>query len=202
MPVLRLSEIHAAHVEHITATWTKGPMSDEAEVAAFMPMLVAVCRDRKKRTVERVMVARVPEERVEAARAVGETAARDGLKPFAVTQATETWLAPDDGGGAPSGRADRREALAVSTAQADGRSLTTVVEIERSAGGESALGGVLVETEGGFEAALSAEVFMSYRQVNNGYGGGVFVAPDRDIECRRWLQTRVGRTHGRCVAQE
>ena len=172
MAVLHLSEIHAAHFEWITRLWAEGPSSDDPEAAAFKPTLVAVCRDRKKRTVERVMVARVPEERVEAARVTGQTAARDGLKPFAVTQATETWLAPDDGGGAPSGRADRREALAISTAQADGRSLTTVVEIERSAGGEAALGGVLVEAEGGFEAALVAEVFASYRQVNNGYGGG------------------------------
>ena len=185
MPVLRLSEIHAAHVERIATLWAEGPSSDEAEDAAFMPMLVAVCRDRKKRTVERVMVARVPEERVEAARVVGRTAARDGLKPFAVTQAMETWLAPDDGGGAPSARVDRREALAISTAQADGRSLTTVIEIERSVGGESALGTVLVEAESGYEAALSAEAFAAYRSDNNGYGGGVFVAPDRGRRARQ-----------------
>ena len=172
MAVLHLSDIHAAHVERITRLWAEGPSSDDAAEATFAPMLVAVCRDRKKRTVERVMVARVPEERVEAARVVGRTAARDGLKPFAVTQATETWLAPDDGGGAPSERDDRREALAISTAQADGRSLTTVVEIARSVGGESALGTVLVEAESGYEATLSAETFASYRSDNNGYGGG------------------------------
>ena len=172
MAVLHLSEIHAAHVERITRLWAEGPSSDDAAEASFAPMLVAVCRDRKKRTVERVMVARVPDERVEAARVVGRTAARDGLKPFAVTQATETWLAPDDGGGAPSERADRREALAVSTAQADGRSLTTVIEIERSVGGESALGTMLVERESGYEAALAAETFAAYRSDNNGHGGG------------------------------
>ena len=172
MPVLRLSEIHAAHVERIARTWAEGPSSDEPEAAAFAPMLVAVCRDRKKRTAERVMVAPTPEARVEVARELGRTVARDGLKPFAVTQATETWLAPDDGGGAPSERADRREALAIATAQADGRSLTTVIDIERSVGGESALGSVLVEAESGYEAALAAEAFAAYRLNNNGYGGG------------------------------
>lgn len=171
MAVLHLSEIHVAHVEQIARAWAEGPSSDEPEEAMFKPMLVAVCRDRKKRTVERVMVAPTPEARVAAAEELGRTVARDGLKPFAVTQATETWLAPDDGGGAPSGRDDRREALAISTAQADGRSLTTVVEIERSVGGESALGTVLVEVESGYEAALSAETFASYRSDNNGYGG-------------------------------
>ena len=186
MAVLHLSEIHAAHVERIAKLWAEGPSSDDPQDTAFMPMLVAVCRDRKKRTVERVMVARVPEERVEAARVVGRTAARDGLKPFAVTQAMETWLAPDDGGGAPLERADRQEALAVSTAQADGRLLTTVVEIGRSVGGESALGAALVDAESGFETALSAEVFASYRSDNNGYGGGgVFVASDRGRRARQ-----------------
>jgi len=173
MAVLHLSEIHATHVERIARLWTEGPASDEPEDAAFMPMLVAVCRDRKKRTVERVMVAPTPEARVDAAEELGRTVSRDGLKPFAVTQATETWLAPDDGGGAPSERVDRREALAVSTAQADGRSLTTVVEIERSVGGESALGTALVERESGYEAALAAEMFAAYRSDNNDYGGGI-----------------------------
>ena len=154
MAVLRLSDIHAAHVERIAQLWVESPSTNEPDDPAFKPMLVAVCRDRKKRTVERVMVAPTAEARVEAARELGRTVARDGLKPFAVTQASETWLAPDDGGRAPSGRADRREALAISTAQADGRSLTTVVEIERSVGGESALGTVLVEVESGYEAAL------------------------------------------------
>ena len=65
--------------------------------AEFKPMLVAVCRDRKKRTVERVMVAPTPEARVEAAEELGRTVARDGLKPFAVTQATEAWMGADDG---------------------------------------------------------------------------------------------------------
>lgn len=173
MPVLRLSEIHAAHVERIARTWAGGPSLDEPDTAEFKPMLVAVCRERKKRTVERVMVAPTPEDRVEAARELGRTVGRDGLKPFAVTQATETWLAPDDGGGAPSERSDRREALAVSTAQADGRSLTTVIEIERSVGGESALGTVLMEGESGYEAALAVEAFAAYRLNNNGYGGGI-----------------------------
>ena len=202
MPVLRLTEIHAAHVGRIVQLWAEGPSSNDPDAAAFEPMVVAVCRDRKKRTVERVMVARVPEERVEAARVVGQTAAEDGLRPFAVTQATETWLAPDDGGGAPSERSDRREALAVSTAQADGRSLTTVVEIERSAGGEPALGGVLVDAEGGFEAALAAEVFATYRRVNNGYGGGVLVAPDRGPAGPRWFLGREDRPRTRPVARE
>ena len=171
MAVLHLSEIHAAHVERIARLWAEGPASDEPEDAAFMPMLVAVCRNRKKQTVERVMVAPTPEARVDAAEELGRTVSRDGLKPFAVTQAMETWLAPDDGGGAPSGRDDRREALAFSTAQADGRSLTTVIEIERSVGGESALGSVLVDAESEYEAALAAGAFASYRSANNGYGG-------------------------------
>ena len=59
----------------------------------------------------------------------------------------------------------------ISTAQADGRSLTTVVEIKRSVGGELALGTVLVEMESGYDAALSGETFVSYRSYNNGYGG-------------------------------
>ena len=173
MAVLHLATIHAAHVERIATLWAEGPASDEPNTAEFKPMLVAVCRDRKKRTVERVTVAPTPEARVNAATELGRTVSRDGLKPFAVTQATETWLAPDDGGGAPSERDDRREALAVSTAQADGRSLTTVIEIERSVGGESALGTVLVERESGYEAALAAETFSAYRSDNNGYEGGI-----------------------------
>lgn len=164
MPILRLSELHAAHVERIAATWSEGPSSDEAERSTFMPMLVAVSRDRKKRTVERVMVAPTPEARVEAAHELGRTVARDGLKPFAVTQATEAWLAADDGGGAPSGRADRREALAIATAQADGRSLTTVRLIHRSEGGEAALGEAIVEAETDYEVALAGEVFGEYRR--------------------------------------
>lgn len=134
-------------------------------------MLVAVCRDRKKRTVERVMVAPTVADRVEAARELGRTVARDGLKPFAVTQATEAWLAADDGGGVPSERPDRREALAIATAQADGRSLATVREVVRSEGGEAALGEVLMDGEAGYEVALSAETFASYRAINNGWGG-------------------------------
>lgn len=168
MPVLRLSEIHAAHVERIARTWAAGPSSDEPEAAAFTPMLVAVCRDRKKRTVERVRVAPTSEDRAEAAHELGRTVVRDGLKPFAVTQATEAWLAAGDRSGAPAGRPDRREALAIATAQADGRSLTTVRAVVRSEGGEAALGEVLVDREAGYEVALSAEAFSSYRYYNNG----------------------------------
>ena len=95
MSIFHLSEIHAAHVERITRTWAEGPSSDDPEDAAFKPMLVAVCRDSKKRMLERVMVVPTPGVRVEAAEELGRTVARDGLKPFAVTKAT--WLAPDDG---------------------------------------------------------------------------------------------------------
>ena len=172
MPVLRLSEIHAAHVERIARTWAEGPSSDEPDEAEFKPMLVAVCRDRKKRTVERVMVAPTPEARVEAAEEFGRTVTRDGLKPFAVTQATEAWMGANDGREAPSERADRREVLAIATAQADGRSLTTIRAVVRSEGGESALGEVVTDAETGYEAGLSAEVFRSYRLSNNGHGGG------------------------------
>lgn len=172
MAVLRLSEIHHAHVTSICATWAEGPSSDHPNEAAFKPMLIAVYRDRKQRTKERVMVARVPEARVEAARALGRSLARDELKPFAVTQATEAWGAPDDGGGAPSDRVDRHEVLGISTAQADGRTLTTMRWIVRSEGGEAALGDLVYDAEAGFEAALSAITFDFARIRNNGGGGG------------------------------
>ena len=96
-----------------------------------------------------------------------------GIKPFAVTQAIEAWLR------ARRRRrrsvrivADRIEVLSVSTAQADGRTLSTIIQIARSEGGEAALGEVVVDAEAGFEAALSARVFHMARFRNNG-GGGV-----------------------------
>lgn len=163
-PRFHLRDIHETHVRRIAGTWTSLLASDDPEQPSFAPQLMVVCRDRNKRAVERVHVAPSVEEREAAAAVLGRSIARGGLRPFAVTAAFESWMATDDGSGrAPSARTDRVEVLAVTTALANGRSLTTLRKIERSIGGEALLGETVVEADSGYDAALLTVVFAEYR---------------------------------------